>query len=215
MNRLLVLTLIIALAVPALAQTPPGPPKPSPEVQKLNYFVGTWTSTADMKPSPFGPGGKASFTEHNEWFPGGFFLVTHSDGEMAGLGKMKGLATMGWDPNKKMYTYHAADSMGMEESATGTLDGDTWNWTSEGAFGGKVYKHRYTIKQQTPTEYAFKFEQSEDGMTWNTIMEGTAKKAAGKTAAKTGMGAKKAPAKGAAAETTTTTTTTKTTTKKK
>lgn len=209
MNRLVIFALLIALAVPALAQAPAGPPKPGPEHQKLDYFVGTWTSTADMKPSPFGPGGKASFTEHNEWFPGKFFVVTHSEGEMPVFGKVKGLATMGYDSEKKMYTYHAVDNMGMQESATGTLDGDTWNWTSEGAFGGKVYKHRYTIKQESPTQYAFKFEQSEDGMNWNTVMEGTAKKAAGKP----GAAAKKAPAKGT--ETTTTTTTTKTTTKKK
>ncbi len=208
MKRFLIVTLLVALALPALAQTPPAPPKPGPEQQRLAYYLGTWISAADMKPSPFGPGGKTSFTEHNEWVPGDFFLVTHSDGVMPGNFKMKGLATMGYDAGKKEYFYHAINSIGMAESATGHVDGDTWTWNSEMPMGGKTYKNRFTVKEKGPTTYDFKFEQSEDGMNWNTIMEGSAHKQAAKTAAK------KAPAKGGAAETTTTTTT-KTTTKKK
>jgi hypothetical protein len=210
MKRFLLVILLVALALPALAQAPPAPPKPGPEQQKLAYFLGTWTSTADMKPGPFGPGGKASFTEHNEWFPGDFFLVTRSDGEMPGMGKMKGLATMGYDAGKKEYFYHAINSAGMAESATGRLDGDTWNWSSEMPFGGKVYKNRFTIKQKTPTSYDFKLESSEDGMNWAPVMAGTAHKAA----AKSGSAAKPAPARGSTTETTTTTTK-KTTTKSK
>lgn len=194
MNRLVIAALVIALAVPALAQAPPAPPKPGPELQRLAYYLGTWTSTADMKPSPYGPGGKTTFTEHNEWFPGGFFLVTHSEGEMPGIGMTKGLATMGYDVGKKEYFYHAINSMGMAESAIGHVHGDTWTWLSEAPIGGKTYKNRFTVKEKTPASYDFKFEQSEDGVRWNTIMEGTGHKQPAKT------GAKKAPEKGSASE---------------
>jgi len=33
-------------------------PKPGPEVKKLDYFVGHWTSEGNVKPGPMGPGGK-------------------------------------------------------------------------------------------------------------------------------------------------------------
>ena len=191
MKRLLIFSLLLALALPAVAQAP-GPPKPGPEQQKFAYFLGTWVSTADMKPSPFGPGGKTTFTEHNEWFPGGFFLVTHSDGVMPGNFKMKGLSIIGYDAAKKEYFYQAINSIGINETAVGHLDGDTWTWTSEMPIAGKTYKNRFTVKQKTPTSYDFKFEQSEDGMNFNTVMEGSAHKQA---AAKAGTPKKTAKPK--------------------
>jgi len=42
----------------ALAQAPGEKPKPGPEHKRLGYFVGKWTAEAEMKPSPFMPGGK-------------------------------------------------------------------------------------------------------------------------------------------------------------
>src|SRR5438046_6111373 len=62
---------VTLLAAPALvAQAPPAPPKPAPEVQKLAYFAGRWNETADMKASPMGPGGKMTVASSCEWFPG-------------------------------------------------------------------------------------------------------------------------------------------------
>ena len=66
-------------ATVATSQQQPAP-KPSAEHQKLAYFVGTWTSTGEMKPSPFGPGGKMTSTETCEWFDGGFAVVCRSQG---------------------------------------------------------------------------------------------------------------------------------------
>src|SRR5438128_9471790 len=57
----LILTLWGVAAV--MAQAPAGPPQPGPEHKKLAYFVGKWTSEAELKPSPFGPGGKYLATE--------------------------------------------------------------------------------------------------------------------------------------------------------
>lgn len=50
--------LITLLSIPAvLAQEPAPAPKPGPEHEKLAYFIGTWKSEADVKPTAFGPGG--------------------------------------------------------------------------------------------------------------------------------------------------------------
>lgn len=32
-------------------------PTPAPELKKLDYFTGTWTSEATISPGPWGPGG--------------------------------------------------------------------------------------------------------------------------------------------------------------
>ena len=71
---LLALTLVGVVAV--TAQMPM--PKPAPELAKLDYLAGTWTSDADLKPSPFGPGGKMTSTDEARWMEGKFFLVMHS-----------------------------------------------------------------------------------------------------------------------------------------
>jgi hypothetical protein len=52
MKRSVLIVLLLALAVPCLAcgqaQTAP-PPKPGPEVQKLEAWVGDWTYTNEAK----------------------------------------------------------------------------------------------------------------------------------------------------------------------
>ncbi len=52
----------LVFAVALSAQAPPQMPKPGPEQKRLSYFVGNWATEGDMKPSPFGPGGKFSST---------------------------------------------------------------------------------------------------------------------------------------------------------
>jgi len=70
------LTLLFAAAASVKAQTQP---KPAPELKKLDYFLGKWTTDGDMKAGAMGSGGKVTSTGHAEWMEGGFFLVIHED----------------------------------------------------------------------------------------------------------------------------------------
>jgi Protein of unknown function (DUF1579) len=159
----------------ASAQNPPAPQTPGPEVKKLEYFSGAWKAEGDLKPSPFGPGGKFNSTEQNSWMPGGFFLVSHSN-ENTPRGKGKGLAIFGYDPNEKVYTFQAYNSMGEALHAKGMLSGDTWTWTNEEKMQGKLMRGRYTVKVLSPTSYTFKFEMAPEGGDFATVMEGKATK---------------------------------------
>jgi hypothetical protein len=174
---------VLLVAQAAFAQAPGEMPKPSPELKKLDIFAGNWSSEGTTQESPFGPAGKFSIKEHTEWFPGDFFLVSHSNVKVPS-GDVKGLAIMGYDRMQKVYTYHAIDSMGMEESATGTVAGDTWTWTTESMMGGKEVKGRYSIKELSPTSMSFKYEMSTDGGPWKLVMEGTSTKEGSMTTAK-------------------------------
>jgi Protein of unknown function (DUF1579) len=167
-------SVLAAAGSSAQAQMPM--PKPAPELQKLDYFVGNWNLTGEMKPGPMGPGGKMTMTEEDSWMDGKFFVVTHSKFSGAGMGSGSGVSFMGFDPDKKMYTYDEFNSMGEAEHSTGTLDGDTWTWTADAKMGDKVMKGRFTMKILTPTSYSFKYEVSPDGGTWTTVMDGTATK---------------------------------------
>ena len=168
------LTLLAAIALSAQAQM--QMPKPSPELKKLDYFTGSWTMEGDMKPGPMGPGGKWSGTEHMKWMEGGFFLVSQSGFKSESMGSASGTAYMGYNEDDKMFTYDAFNTMGEAEHAKGTLDGDNWTWTSEDKMGGQTYKSRYSMKILSPTSYTMKYEMSQDGTNWNTVMEGKATK---------------------------------------
>jgi Protein of unknown function (DUF1579) len=167
---------ISTLLLTALAVSQTGPPTPAPELKKLDYFLGNWTSSGDAKPGPMGPGGKFTESGKGEWMEGGFFLVINSNFQGAGMGTSKGVAYMGYDPQDKVYTYDAFSSSGENIHSKGTVDGDTWNWTNEFKMGAQTVKARYTMKILSPDAYTFKFEMSQDGTKWDTAMEGKATK---------------------------------------
>ena len=150
-------------------------PKPAPELAKLDYLAGTWTSDADLMASPFGPGGKMTSTDEVRWMEGKFFLVMHSKFTGA-MGDGTSLAIFGYDPEKKVYTYNEFNSMGQANHSEGTVDADTWTWNSDENMGGQAFKGRFTMKALTPTSYTYKFEMSQDGTNWKTAMEGKATK---------------------------------------
>lgn len=146
-------------------------PEPGPEQKNLTYFAGTWKAEAEMKPSPFGPGGKMMSSDTCTWFAGGFHIVCKSEGK-GPMGPMTGLGIIGYNGEEKVYTYYGIDNMGMGGLSKGTKEGKTWTFSSEEKMGGKLVKSRYTIAEESPTSYSFKWEVSEDGKTWNTILEG-------------------------------------------
>ncbi len=171
------LAVLLFSTLVAVAQTPPQMPKPGAEQKNLAYFAGTWKLAGDIKPGPMGPGGKFTGTERMEWMPGGFFLVSHSQGSSP-MGKETGLAVYGYDTDKKVYTYDEFNSAGENVHATGTFDGKVWTWTSESPMGGKPMKGHFIVTQTSPTSYVFKFEMSEDGNNWSPVMDGTGTKGA-------------------------------------
>lgn len=158
-----------------LAQAPEGPPKPGPEHQKLSRFVGKWTGKGDMKPSAFGPSGPMTWTESCEWFSGNFSVVCKSDGN-GPMGAVKGLGIISYNPEEKVYTYYGVDSTGWSDLSRGTLDGKVWTFTSTGTMGGKPMHSRFTLTEVSPTKQTFRWEMSEDGKTWNLVMDGESSK---------------------------------------
>jgi Protein of unknown function (DUF1579) len=156
------------------AQTPPPMPKPTAEHQRLHYFVGEWKNEGTMKPSPWGPGGKFTGTDHNMML-GDFFLVLHSDGTSP-MGAIKELAIMGYDPKEKTYTYDGFTSMGEHEQSKGAISGKTWTWLSHEDMGGKKVKGRFILKEVSATSYTYSYDVSVDGGAWNNVMEGKATK---------------------------------------
>jgi hypothetical protein len=166
------LFVMMLVVVSATAQMPT--PTPAPELSKLDFMAGNWTSEADVKPGPMGPGGKMTSTDHIEWMEGKFYLVMHSKFKGA-MGDGMSLSVFGYSPEKKVYTYNDF-SMGQNGYSEGTVDGDSWTWNSNDSYGGQSFKGRFTVKVVSPTAYTYKYEMSQDGTNWTTIMDGKSTK---------------------------------------
>ena len=158
----------------ALAQAGEAP-KPGPEQKALGYFAGKWTSEGEMKPGPFGPGGKMTSTDACAWFAGGFQLECRGTGSGA-MGSMTTLGIITYNPVEKAYTFYGIDSTGMADYSKGKKDGKTWTFASKSEMNGKAFHSRYTMVEGSPSSYTYKWDMSEDGTKWTTMMEGKSTK---------------------------------------
>ena len=172
-RRGMTLAAAVMFAAAAMAQT--GAPKPGPELKKLDVFVGMWTLDGKLKPGMMGAGGTMTENEKCEWMEGGFYLVCHSDYKST-MGNGVGLSVMGYSPDDRAYTYREFNSSGEFDDSKGTVDGDTWTWTSDSKMAGTTTKGRFTIQVTSAASYTFVFDMSQDGTKWSTVMEGKASK---------------------------------------
>ena len=152
--------------------TPAG--KPAPEVAKLGYFVGKWTAKGTILAGPWGGGGEFGWSENTEWMSGKFFVIGHWDFQMPEElgGDGEEIFIMGYDTNRHVYSFDAFSSQGLHQVSKGTVDGDSWLWTSESIQNGKPVQQRMTMTVISPSSYSLKFELSSDGEEWLTFMEG-------------------------------------------
>jgi hypothetical protein len=169
-SMVLGVALVLTSGITVVAQQPASTPQPSPEHKKLAAFLGTWKDEAEMKPGPFGPGGKMSLTETCGWFAGGFSIVCHTD-TTGFMGDLKTLSILSYDPEEKVYRFYEFNSVGWSSAAKGSVDGSTWTFDGESKTGGRLIKSRSTIRLASPDSAVMKSEVSVDGSPWNLVME--------------------------------------------
>jgi len=130
-----------------------SPPKPGPEVAKLNRFVGNWAGTAEIvkptreemmkmmpKGSPMPPeqmqgGGTYS------WMPGGLVLKMEGWHEMGPGKRMTMVEYMGWDPREKEYWSGYVGDTGERGRSEIKIAGNTMHVEAKGcdANGNRVH----------------------------------------------------------------------------
>ena len=147
-------------------------PGPAPELKKLDFFFGTWSNDAEVKPNAFMPAGRYTWMEKCDWFPGKFHLVCYSAGKSP-MGETHGLSIYGYDPEEKAYTYRGIDNSGFSVASKGRVKGSNWIFTNQQKMGGKTFQGRYSITT-SEASYTYKYAISADGKKWALLMEGKA-----------------------------------------
>jgi len=165
-TAILSLTSAFALAAKPANDTP----APGPEVQKLDYYVGTWKGHGETKGGPFGPAGKLSSRQTCSWFAGGFQVVCRGE-ETGPTGTRQYLNILSYDEKTKSYTQYSISSRGESEfDLGGSLVGNMLTYRLGG--GGNAPKIRYTETQLSPSRYLYRAEAAMPGGPWQPIAEG-------------------------------------------
>lgn len=137
---------LVALLSAGSAQEQQTPtPQPSPEHRLLQKDVGTW----DAEIALFVPGAppiKSKGREKGELLPGGMWLISRFDGEMAGT-PFSGAGTFGYDPVEKKYVGTWVDSMSPHMMLLkGEYDAEKSTMTTTGEGLDPATGARYTAK---------------------------------------------------------------------
>jgi hypothetical protein len=170
------LALVLLLASVGFAQEPPETPQPTPEHKELAMWVGDWKGSGEMEPGPFGPGGSMEWTENCSWFSENHLHIVCASKGDGPMGPMKGLAIIGYDAVKKVYTHYGVDSSGWSDLSEGVHVGSEWIFKSEMMVEGNKYHSRFTMNVQSPSKMTFAWEVSADEQDWVTLMDGTSTK---------------------------------------
>jgi hypothetical protein len=161
----------LAIAHVAVAQEKTNTQMPGPEHKKLGFLVGTWKIERTMKKSPYQPVEERRMaTQTGEWFDGNFWMLCRFK-ESRPTGPYAEVVIFGYDSEAKIYSCHVFTSTGQLIIFTGTVAGNTWTFLNDSKEGGKSYKLRWTIVEESPTTGSGKFELSEDGGPWTLLSE--------------------------------------------
>ena len=158
----------LAVAAPRKDQTP----KPSHEIEKLGYYIGTWHGHGETKAGPFGAAGKLSSTMTCQWFAGRLQVVCRGE-EMGPSGKREFLNILSYDESRKAYTEYSISSMGESEyDQNGSLVGRKLTYLIDQNVGGKSAKFRYVEDHVSPVLMTYQAEVSVAGAPWSELAEG-------------------------------------------
>jgi hypothetical protein len=168
-SMVLAIALTLTCGMSALAQQPVGTLEPSSEHKKLQVFVGAWNDQAEVKPTPFRPGGKMSIAETCDWFTGRFSVVCNA--KTTGLlGDLKTLIVLTYDSEERVFRLYEFNSVGRSNAAKGTVDRDTWTFNGESKVDGKLIRTRSTIRVTSLDSAAMKSELSVEDGPWTLVM---------------------------------------------
>jgi len=170
--NVLLCLLVICLATAVHAQ----PPKPNPELKKLQAYLGHWTVEGEVKQGPQGPGTKFKGTYDGQMTLGGFFF----QGQMRdSKGVLQGIDYFGYDAATKNFVVDSHLVEGVRISQVGSVSGNTFSWTGKAS---TPTGEQISIRERdafTPdfTSFTITVESSPDGKTWVHVFEGKYTKA--------------------------------------
>jgi hypothetical protein len=112
------------------------------EVQRLQFYVGHWNETGEMRDDPNTPFKDVAGGETCKWSAGGYAVLCEERTEGPG-GGWEGVYILSYDAAAQQYHVYGTEKPGNNMHAVGQLDGDRWIWITDPAPDGS--QARYTF----------------------------------------------------------------------
>jgi hypothetical protein len=141
--------------------------------KKLGAFLGKWQTEGAFA----GGNAKISSTLECRWSPQGIFLVCDQLVKLPN-GDHHQFTAYSYNSKDNAYSYVTIPDPGAKpNSGKVEIKGNLWIYTSSFENNGKTTQIRTTNEFTDPRTEVFKTESSEDGgLTWKTLLQGTAHK---------------------------------------
>jgi hypothetical protein len=144
---------------------------PKHDTERLERFVGRWTTEGHAYEGPFGPAADITAKETFEWLPGGLFLIHRLTGRL-GDKDMACVEVIGADPSGEGYTVRSFYNDGTHNVWSAQLRDD--NWTLSGAWPreDKAIPVRCSaVFSDSDKSLSAKWEYSAGGAAWQPFWE--------------------------------------------
>lgn len=109
-------------------EAPAGMPKPkvAPELVRLSFLAGEFTTDAKIHPNPVAPNGEAARgTLKSKWALDSMFLMFEEAVDFPAFGKYRGMGLLTYDKTAKEYYLGMHNNFGDHPSYKGNFVGDT------------------------------------------------------------------------------------------
>jgi hypothetical protein len=151
------------------------PQKRSAEHERLEPYVGAWTTTGRAFETPLGPEGTLEVTDTFEWLSGGQFLVHRLDGHLDDK-EISCIEMFWYDAANEVFAIQTYYNNGTMNAWLFAEEEGAWVRTGEWAVEDVTMKARLTSRFTDPDTIEGKWEYSEDGRTWNVFWEVVSKR---------------------------------------
>jgi hypothetical protein len=139
--------------------------------ERLEPFVGKWTTEGNAYDSPFGPAARVTAAESYEWLTGGTFLVHRLQGRLGGR-EMACLEVIGYDGASEAYpvrSFYNDRTYNLWQAQPGDT---AWTFTGDWQSDGRMLTVRCTLSfgddGRTRTG---RWDYSTDGTRWERFWD--------------------------------------------
>ena len=149
----------------------------TPELERLEVFLGTWNLEGQQYEGPFGPAAKITAVETYEWLPGGFFLVHRFDARIGGQ-PIACIEVIGHDASSQSYPTRTFCSDGNTNEWQFRERDGVWTSAEAAPMARNPMQARSTsVFSDAGNTMTAKWEYSSDGAAWQTFWDVKATKA--------------------------------------